>query len=312
MSQIEELQSRITAAMERISAGVVNLSVPQVVEQDGENEDLASALEDEKIANAQLEERLKSLKAKHAEEIEALSTNGPDSGGSEEVAGLQSELAAAKAELEELRARGDGSAETDSLKSELAEATAKLMAAEAAKSELAEAKAMLEANDESVLLSAEIEALKAQLDAVEDVEPLKAELEELRARPDNGEEMQRLRTEAAALKAELNNTENMDALKSELEMLRAERVSHGESMARLDDDLQRLRKANDQLREVNTALREANEAGVGEPHLINKAMLSELEALRAARATDAAEVHAVLSKLEPMLAQANLAEGEDE
>ena len=55
-------------------------------------------------------------------------------------------------------------------------------------------------------------------------------------------------------------------------------------VAAMDLELQRLRKANDQLRESNAALRTANEEGVGEPHLINTAMMAELEGLRAARA----------------------------
>ena len=70
-----------------------------------------------------------------------------------------------------------------------------------------------------------------------------------------------------------------------------------EGLAKLDADLQSLRRANQQLRDNNKALREANEAGVAEPHLINKAMLSELEGLRAARAADRAETDAVLAEL---------------
>ena len=54
------------------------------------------------------------------------------------------------------------------------------------------------------------------------------------------------------------------------------------AMSKLDGELQRLRAANEQLRASNAALRAANEKGVGEPHLINKAMLAELEGLRAA------------------------------
>ncbi|KPP84483.1 MAG: hypothetical protein HLUCCO07_05140 [Rhodobacteraceae bacterium HLUCCO07] len=73
------------------------------------------------------------------------------------------------------------------------------------------------------------------------------------------------------------------------------------AMAKLDTELQRLRAANDQLRASNVALREANEHGVGDAHLINKAMQAELEALRAARAADAAETGTILSALEPLL-----------
>lgn len=74
------------------------------------------------------------------------------------------------------------------------------------------------------------------------------------------------------------------------------------AMARLDEDLQRLRTANDQLRESNRKLREANESGVGEPHLINKSMLAELEALRAARAADRSEADAIYAALTPLVA----------
>lgn len=74
------------------------------------------------------------------------------------------------------------------------------------------------------------------------------------------------------------------------------------SLSNLDSELQRLRTVNTQLRENNHALREANEAGVGEPHLINKAMLAELDALRAARNVDAAEAKAIMSAMAPLLA----------
>jgi len=175
MSEIVELQSRITAAMERIGAGVAGLGTQ---EDTGAIEELTTKLDEEKLANAQLEERLASLKSKHTEEM-------------------------------------------------------------------------------------------------------------------------------AAQRAELDNT-------AEMESLRAETTTQGEAMARLDMDVQRLRQANDQLRDSNAALRTANEEGVGEPHLINKAMLAELEGLRATRATDAAEVSAVLARLGPLLAGAeNLVEGED-
>ena len=116
--------------------------------------------------------------------------------------------------------------------------------------------------------------------------------------------------------------ERLRTLKSkhaaQLEQLNADLATQTQAMARLDMDLQRLRQSNDQLRESNQALRNANEEGVGEPHLINKAMLAELEALRATQAADAAETNAVLSRLEPLLAAAASAveegaveEGED-
>jgi hypothetical protein len=77
----------------------------------------------------------------------------------------------------------------------------------------------------------------------------------------------------------------------------------------LDLELQRLRKANAELRQSNQALRAANEAGVGEPHLINKSMMAELEALRAIRAADVSETNVIIDALTPLVNSA--AKGED-
>ncbi|MEX0283581.1 MAG: hypothetical protein AB3N23_03125 [Paracoccaceae bacterium] len=98
----------------------------------------------------------------------------------------------------------------------------------------------------------------------------------------------------------------------QLDQLNADLSVQTEAMARLDMDLQRLRQANEQLRASNADLRKANEEGVGDPNLINKAMLSELEALRATQAADSAENSAILSRLEPLLAAAAAAVTEEE
>lgn len=66
-------------------------------------------------------------------------------------------------------------------------------------------------------------------------------------------------------------------------------------------ELQRMRKVTVQLREQLSRLREAAEAGSTEPHLINKAMMAELEALRAARASEIAEMDEILSELSPLI-----------
>ncbi|QFT63215.1 hypothetical protein [Roseivivax sp. THAF30] len=91
---------------------------------------------------------------------------------------------------------------------------------------------------------------------------------------------------------------------SEVAKLRAEAEEARAALAGLDSDLQRLRHANDMLTATNEEMRRALEENVGEPHLINKAMLAELESLRAARAADAAESRAVLGALTPLLAEA--------
>ncbi len=67
--------------------------------------------------------------------------------------------------------------------------------------------------------------------------------------------------------------------------------------------MRQLKQVNAQLRENNTALRAANETGVGDAHLINKAMLAELESLRATRAADVGEMDAILADLKPLIGE---------
>lgn len=130
---------------------------------------------------------------------------------------------------------------------------------------------------------------KALADALEEEKLANAQLKErLRALH------QKHFTEMEALQARLGDSAEVDKLRGELEA--QTRVA-----VQLDSDLQRLRQANDQLRASNAALREANAAGIGEPQLINQAMLAELEGLRATRAADVAEAAAILARLEPML-----------
>jgi hypothetical protein len=100
-----------------------------------------------------------------------------------------------------------------------------------------------------------------------------------------------------------------DRQEQELGALKSASETTATRTQELDLELQRLRKANAELRQSNQALRAANEAGVGEPHLINKAMMAELEALRAARAADVSETNAIIDALTPLVG--NAATGED-
>ncbi|WP_246039802.1 hypothetical protein [Sulfitobacter sabulilitoris] len=92
--------------------------------------------------------------------------------------------------------------------------------------------------------------------------------------------------------------ERQDAALARLEAQGAQAEAR---MTKLDTDLQKLRRVNAQLTEACDALRRANEEGVGEPHLINKAMMAELESLRAARAVDLSEADTILGALTPLL-----------
>ena len=69
-------------------------------------------------------------------------------------------------------------------------------------------------------------------------------------------------------------------------------------------ELQRMRRVNATLREQLEALRTAAAAGATEPGLINKAMAAELDALRAIRLTEMAEMDEILAALEPHLTEA--------
>lgn len=66
-------------------------------------------------------------------------------------------------------------------------------------------------------------------------------------------------------------------------------------------DVQRLTSTVAQLREEMRRLREGAEKGVADPAMINRAMLSELEALRTARAAEANEMAEILAALGPVL-----------
>jgi hypothetical protein len=66
-------------------------------------------------------------------------------------------------------------------------------------------------------------------------------------------------------------------------------------------EMQRMRKNVIALRENLRALREAQAAGLAEPHLLNKAMQAELDALRATRMTEIVTLDAILAELKPLI-----------
>lgn len=69
-------------------------------------------------------------------------------------------------------------------------------------------------------------------------------------------------------------------------------------------ELQRMRKATVQLREQLRVLHESATEALVEPSQINKAMAAELDALRATRATEVAEMDEILAELEPLIEEA--------
>lgn len=73
------------------------------------------------------------------------------------------------------------------------------------------------------------------------------------------------------------------------------------SVTAVDTELQQLREVNEKLRESNVALRDANAEGLADAELINASLMAEVEALRAGREADAAEMGAVLTQLDAIL-----------
>ena len=69
-------------------------------------------------------------------------------------------------------------------------------------------------------------------------------------------------------------------------------------------EMQRLKQTVGALREQTRTLTEAHVDGHGEPHLINKAMLTELEALRAMRSAETAELDEIIAALDPLVVAA--------
>jgi len=86
--------------------------------------------------------------------------------------------------------------------------------------------------------------------------------------------------------------------------LEGEVAEYRDRLAGMDRDLQRLRQVNAELRNLTGLLRAAATEGVTEAHLINKAMMAELDAVRATQAADAAEIDAVLGELRPIIEEA--------
>ena len=145
MSNIEDLQARITAALDRAAAGVEALGAAGSGDTDG----LQAQLDDEKTVNAQLEERLRTVNEKHAAEVEAMRSDMQDTRAKVDALDLElqrlrqanNELRDSNAALREANAAGVGDAHLIN-KSMLAELEA-LRAARAA--DVAEASAILSA-----------------------------------------------------------------------------------------------------------------------------------------------------------------------
>lgn len=190
----------------------------------------------------------------------------------EQIEALERRIAAALDRIGKALAQPDARAE------EAAKREADLARAEArAEAALAEAARLSQALEEEQLVARQIKARN---------EALNAKLEKFEA--DIQDQMQALidaadQARAAAAAAEAKS-----------ERLR------GEILVR-DALTSQLRRVNVQLRQNNLALRDAVLKGMPDPNLVNKAMLAELESIRASRDAERAEIDAVLEELRVIL-----------
>lgn len=134
-----------------------------------------------------------------------------------------------------------------------------------------------------------VSAAAATGEAADELDSLRARLEEEKAA-------------AAQLRERLRAVKDRETLsRNQLE----ERI---EKMTRQLDvqgmELQRMRKTAVTLREELRRLREAQAAGPVEAAQINRAILAELEALRASRLSESAEIDEILSALDTHLTEA--------
>ena len=134
-----------------------------------------------------------------------------------------------------------------------------------------------------------LERLSAATEDSGDLEAMKAELEAERVA--NAQLEERVR----AIK------EKQETMVAGLE---AEVLRLKEALRARDGEVQRMRSVNEELRGSNARLREANAQGLADADLVNGAMMSELEGLRAQRAAERAEIDEVLATLEPLLKEA--------
>ena len=157
----------------------------------------------------------------------------------------------------------------------------------------------------------EITELEGRLSAA--LDRIRRGMEAARAGAAETGEAQELAANTAALEAQLGEERTANAQLEErlrtlgqrqettVAALEKELRGYRERFAGIDRDLQRLRQVNAELRDINARMRDAMAEDMAEPHLVNKALLAEIEALRATQAADRAEVEAVLGELKPLI-----------
>ncbi|WP_305970325.1 MULTISPECIES: hypothetical protein [unclassified Mameliella] len=290
MSQIEDLQARITRALDRIGQGIDGLD--HGAAEPADFEALRSRAEAAEQALAEAQEALAATREQAEVDRDTALASAREAAEAERDMAVANALAQAEEAREAAVAAAREQAEADR---DAAIAAVKSEAAAQLERALAEARAEVD-TEPAPVAAPETEPEATPTDALEVTELEEALEDEKMA---NAQLEERLRV----LRARLADLEAQSA-----EAPEPETAPSPEALIALDEQLQDLRAANEELIAANTALREANAQGVGDPELINRGLQAELDAMRTMRATDAAETGAVIEALGPLLAEA--ADGE--
>lgn len=333
MSQIEDLQTRMTRALDRISNGVERwegvktspdqLAIAEARRAEAEarasraettlNETIQAAeearaemLAEVQAARAHAASAVEQAQLSAAEELERAVETARREADLERNAAV-SAAAHANSELDEVRETlADSQHQLNTLKAQTSGPSADLAKLETAEQELDSLRAALEtANADAQSARDALEVMQDAASAedgkeAQEVASLQTQLEDEKlANAQLQERVSSLRQRAKKAEAALEEMPDPNSVAS------SQVAPAADTLAALDQELSRLLAANTALEQSNADLREANAQGVGEPHLINKSMMTELESLRAARAVEAAETRAVLAAIEPLVAQAS-------
>lgn len=280
MSDIDALESRLAAALDRIRGGVGALA--ERAEDGARQAALLIEIETRDSRIAELEAQVAAAEEEAKAQAEAQAEAEAQAKAEAQAASEQAQPTADEAEED-----GPDPAllvRLGTLEDELAEARAALAArAQDAGPDQAEDAAGADA-EQATEQAAALQALEDDLDAH------KADLAQTRAANTQ------LTSQVETLTAKL------DAHFTEAAAREDDRRVHLEE---LDTRMQRLREVNADLRALNGQLRQMVADGLGEPGLLNSAMAAELDALRADRAAEASEINALLAELRPMIEEAS-------
>ncbi|MCH2077671.1 MAG: hypothetical protein MK180_12480 [Rhodobacteraceae bacterium] len=119
--------------------------------------------------------------------------------------------------------------------------------------------------------------------------------------------------EVEKLNAELEDERTANAQLNQ--RVRQIKTRHGETVAELEEQLaaalqraeaaeqatEKVRRTSEEMRKVMGEIEAAAQDGAVDAHLINRAMMAELEAMRAERSADAAEIADIMSALAPLV-----------